>query len=141
MAKLERQIEALATSSPARLRDHWQDLYGSAAPKLSPDLLRMGIAYRMQEQRYGGLSAAVLRRITSREAAPAPIAAPKLSAGAQLIRSWRGRTIIVDVEEGGYRFEDRRYTSLSQIAREVTGAHWSGPRFFGLTSAKVMRGG
>ena len=58
---------------------------------------------------------------------------PKLTPGARLIREWQGRTIAVLVTEQGFLWEERAYGSLSQIAREVTGAHWSGPRFFGLS--------
>lgn len=49
------------------------------------------------------------------------------------MRTWHGRTINVSVEEDGFLFEGRRYASLTRIARVVTGAAWSGPRFFGLT--------
>jgi hypothetical protein len=56
----------------------------------------------------------------------------RLTAGARLTREWNGRTYVVDVVEGGYLFEGTRHRSLSVIARAITGAHWSGPRFFGL---------
>jgi len=55
-----------------------------------------------------------------------------LAPGTRLIREWNGQTIAVDVGEKGFVWEDRTYRSLSEIAREETGAHWSGPRFFGL---------
>jgi hypothetical protein len=58
--------------------------------------------------------------------------APSLTPGARLIREWNGRTIVVEVREVGFCWEERTFRSLSEIAREVTGAHWSGPRFFGL---------
>jgi hypothetical protein len=60
----------------------------------------------------------------------------QLKPGTRLVRSWHGRTISVLVSEAGYVFEDRTYRSLSRIAREVTGAFWSGPRFFGLLAGK-----
>ena len=56
----------------------------------------------------------------------------RLSPGARLIREWGGRTHVVDVIEGGYVFEAQVYPSLTAIAGQITGAHWSGPRFFGL---------
>ena len=59
-------------------------------------------------------------------------ARPQPSPGARLIRVWNDRTHIVDVTEGGYVFDGRSYRSLSAIAKRITGAHWSGPRFFGL---------
>ena len=65
---------------------------------------------------------------------PTPV---ELRPGTQLVREWHGRTHHVLMLEDGLMFEDRRYASLSQIAREITGAHWSGPRFFGLTSRRA----
>ena len=67
----------------------------------------------------------------------ATVAAPprsrrRLTPGARLIREWGGRTHVVDVIEGGYVFEAKVYPSLSAIAGQITGVHWSGPRFFGL---------
>ncbi len=59
--------------------------------------------------------------------------APTIKPGTRLLRSWNGRTIAVTAIEDGFLFEERRYRSLSAIAREVTGTGWSGPRFFGLT--------
>jgi hypothetical protein len=52
--------------------------------------------------------------------------------GTQLIRSWQGKTHTVTVQESGYQYESRRYRSLSEIARHITGTQWSGPLFFGL---------
>ena len=51
---------------------------------------------------------------------------------ARLLREWNGVTHVVDVTEQGYRWREQTWRSLSAIAREITGAHWSGPRFFGL---------
>jgi hypothetical protein len=65
---------------------------------------------------------------------PASAPRPALTPGTRLIRDWNGTTIAVEVIEGGYSWEGKTWRSLSQIAREVTGAHWSGPRFFGLTA-------
>ena len=61
-------------------------------------------------------------------------AAPQLRPGAQLLRTWNGVTHRVDVVEDGYRYRGVVYRSLSAIAKRITGAHWSGPRFFGLVS-------
>lgn len=128
MSRLDQRIERLETLSPAELRAEWQAVYGSAPPRLSASLLRLGIAYRLQEKAYGKLPARVAKALRSGK----PVASPAPRSGTQYIRSWNGRTISVTVTEGGYRWEDRTYRSLSAIAREVTGAHWSGPRFFGI---------
>ena len=116
------QLEAM---SPSELRCEWERLHGSAAPSIAPALLVHGIAYRAQLQA-SGQSEVSLARMLGRKARPA------LKAGTQLIRSWNGRTIMVTAVDGGFMFEDDLYHSLSAIARHVTGAHWSGPRFFGL---------
>jgi hypothetical protein len=55
-----------------------------------------------------------------------------LNTGATLVRQWRGRTHTVLVREEGFEYEGQRYRSLTVIAERITGAHWSGPRFFGL---------
>jgi hypothetical protein len=60
----------------------------------------------------------------------------RIRAGARLIREWNGRTHTVTVEKDGLSYGGRIYRSLSAIARDITGARWSGPRFFGLTSKR-----
>ncbi len=96
------------------------------------------IAYEMQARYYGGLKSAIVRRLdkiaggkTGGEAKDAPRAIV-LDPGARLIREWNGVTHTVDVTDDGFEWQDQRYGSLSEIAREITGARWSGPRFFGL---------
>ncbi|MFW2829466.1 DUF2924 domain-containing protein [Sphingomonas sp. ID0503] len=135
MGKLERQIEALATSSPAQLREEWQGQFGAAAPALPLSLIRRALAYRLQEQQLGHLPSATQRVLdmlatsTSTQLPEPPI---QLKSGTRLLREWNGRMHAVLVTDDGFSFEERRYSSLSHIAREITGAHWSGPRFFGL---------
>jgi hypothetical protein len=64
--------------------------------------------------------------------APAKPAGPALKPGGRLIREWNGVTHIVDVTDVGFVWRGETWRSLSSIAREITGAHWSGPRFFSL---------
>jgi len=61
-----------------------------------------------------------------------PVAGPSVRPGTRLVREWNGRTHVVDVSEDGFVFDGKTYRSLSAIAKRITGAHWSGPRFFGL---------
>jgi len=130
MSKLDDQLARLETLSPAELRAEWVVVVKSPAPRLSADLLRHGIAYHLQAKgKLGPRQERKLRRLSNPAAKPP---APKLTAGTRLIRSWNGRTISATVTDAGFEFEDRSYTSLSAIAREVTGTIWSGPRFFGL---------
>jgi hypothetical protein len=135
VARIDVQLAALTIMSPSELQIEWERAYGTPAPRLSPDLLRRGIGYRLQEKAGQPLPASALRQLRPRGVADQAAARPTvtLRAGAQLVRTWHGRTISVSVEDEGFLFEGRRYASLTSIAREVTGAAWSGPRFFGLT--------
>lgn len=129
VAALERQLERLGTMSPAELRSEWPLVWGSPTPRWSAELLKLAIAYRLQERVYGGLKPATLRELRRISGSAGN---PKLKAGTRLVRSWHGRTVSVLVTDDGFTFEDRAYSSLTAIAKEVTGAGWSGPRFFGL---------
>ena len=130
MGRLEERLHALAVMSGPDLRSEWQRLMKTLPPKLSADLLRLALAYKMQERTLGGLSAPFRRELRS---GPGwPIARMKLKPGTRLARSWNGRTIDVLATPEGYLHQEQTYRSLSHIAREVTGTPWSGPRFFGL---------
>ncbi len=124
--------------SSAQLRERWAGLEKSAPPNVPTALLRRMLAQRLQERRFGALPAAVMReleRVARGNMAPAPKSSPPLlTPGARLVREWNGPTICVEVREEGFWWQDRSWRSLSEIAREVTGARWSGPRFFGLQS-------
>jgi len=112
---------------------------GDGDPPIVPvSILRPLLAQRLQERKHGGLPL-IIRRQLDRLASNGRGAAParpriELTPGIRLIREWNGQTISVDVMEDGFAYADRTWRSLSEIARQVTGAHWSGPRFFGLTS-------
>ena len=69
----------------------------------------------------------------SADANSPPLPAGSVSAGTHLVREWNGRTYQVEVIDNGYRFDGKTYPSLTTIAKRITGTHWSGPRFFGLT--------
>ncbi len=58
----------------------------------------------------------------------------KVAPGMRLIREWNGSSHVVEVVDGGFLWNGRGYGSLSSVARAITGARWSGPRFFALTS-------
>ena len=127
MARIDDELAALAAMPEAELGDEWRRVYRAEPPRLSPDLLRRGIAYRLQERAYGKLPATV-----ARARAMGGRAAAEITAGTRLVREWNGRTIDVVATEKGMLWEGRTYRSLSAIAREVTGTAWSGPRFFGI---------
>ena len=133
------RLQAHEQMDYAALRAEWRRLYRAHPPKrVARDLLMLGVAWKIQEQAYGGLGAATKRRLAdlaktmerdgdvtrNRVAHPKP--------GAKLVREWRGEAHTVIVIEDGFEWNGRHWRSLSAIAREITGVHWSGPRFFGL---------
>jgi hypothetical protein len=121
------------------LRQEWERLHGMAAPAAaSPDFLQRDIAYRRQADQHGGLSADACRRLAAlasgdpAKAREPRVPTPRIKAGSTLLREWHGRTYTVLALEEGFEMAGQRFASLSEIARHITGAHWSGPRFFGL---------
>ncbi len=138
MTRLEKDLAALVTMPPALLRERWNAIGSESAPTVPTGLMRSLLAQRLQEKRHGKLPLLVARELerTANSACsgmPDKIATKvALSPGSRLIREWNGQTIAVEVTNDGFAWNDRTYRSLSEIAREVTGAHWSGPRFFGL---------
>jgi len=135
---LAEELARLSAATIFELRGEWRRLHRMPPPmRLSRDLLMRGVTYKLQERRLGGLSKSLLRKLeglnhaseTNSAHKPAPIS---LKAGTRLIREWRGVTHTVLVQAQGFEWKGRRYRSLTIIAHKITGAHWSGPRFFGL---------
>ena len=111
--------------------DRWRDSFGRPPPKyLSPQFMKRVLIWDLQNKELGGLSAGPerrLKRIASGKTPPA-----KAKPGSHLVREWNGRTYQVEVVDGGYMMDGRKWRSLSAIAGHITGARWSGPRFFGV---------
>lgn len=155
--EVEREIAALDTLDTKALQARWLELYDREPPsRIRAGLLRLGIAYRLQEKAFGGLkpqSVRLLRkhaaelqadRVSKRSAPEAPgvtmpqwfaTQSPLLSPGTQLMREWNGSTEIVDVIADGFLWRGTTYRTLSAAAVAITGTKWSGPKFFGLTPA------
>src|SRR5208337_5196151 len=132
-------LERLSALTIFELRGEWRQLHRAPPPmRLSRDLLMRGITYKFQERPLGGLSKSILRKLEclnlASQASDTPKPAPPISlkAGTRLVRESRGVTHTVLVHADGFEWHGRRYRSLTTVAREITGAHWSGPRFFGL---------
>lgn len=134
MAKLDEQLAALATMSPAQLRDEWTSVFEEQVPDLPTSMVRRVLAHKLQETALGGLPLHAQRMldIIAEDVRPLPAPPIQIKPGSRLLREWDGKLHTVMVEEDGFRFDGRRFTSLSHVAREITGAHWLGPRFFGL---------
>ena len=114
----------------------WSDLFRTPVPKgLSKSLMRRFLAVEIQTRQFGGLSKKTTAALNKSPVQSARPKSPVLKPGGRLLREWNGVTHVVDVTDDGFVWNDTTYRSLSKIAREITGAHWSGPRFFGLTGA------
>jgi len=139
ITEVNRQIAKLLDRSTQELRLAWRQLQRTGPPEgLSRDLLIRALAHQLQEGAAGGASRALRRRLQTltgefekKSASFDPCIVPKT--GATLVRQWRGHAHTVFVSENGYEYEGQHYRSLTVIAERITGSHWSGPRFFGLT--------
>lgn len=145
-ADIAAEIERLQSLATETLRYERRRHHQTPPPKrLSRELLLRGITYRIHDRAFGGLSRSVLRRIggTTEPASGASRMAPRtiVKPGTRLVREWNGQTQTVLVHADGVEWRGRRYRSLSVVARAITGAHWSGPRFFGLSSKKGVGDG
>ena len=142
---LRMRLDRLQDLDGAALRDEWRRLCRSEPPRISRDLLMRSIAHRLQELKFGGLPKWATQSLAGATVGAEPgVKAPRaselrLKPGARLVREWRGRTHTVVVLKEGFEFEGRPYRSMTQVAREITGAHWSGPRFFGVADRKGTR--
>ncbi len=140
------KLQALEQMDYAVLRSEWRRLYRAPPPKrVSRDLLMLGVGWKVQERAYGGLGAATKRRLADlaktmeRNGDVTRNRVARLKPGARLVREWRGEIHTVIVLEDGFEWKGTQWRSLSVIAREITGVHWSGPRFFnfnGMTKAQ-----
>ena len=140
------EIARLERFAIDRLREEWRRLHQTPPPRrLSRDIMRRGITYKMQENAFGGLPKSILRKLQSIGSVDALQTAkrrprPSFKPGTRLVREWHGVTHTVVVLTDGVEWRGQRYRSLSVVAREITGAHWSGPRFFGLKTGQRADG-
>jgi hypothetical protein len=134
-------LDRLEDLSPEGLRNEWARRYSAPAPNISPDLLRLGLGYRLQEKRLGGLSRetrSLLRQMARRAEVGEPTISPprKLTPGTRLVRDWHGVGHTVTVLDNGFDYDGKTWRSLTAIARSITGTHWNGPCFFGLAGRR-----
>lgn len=136
---VEKQLEILLDLPRADLAEMWLQLFNSPPdPKIRKPAMIRFLAYRIQEQAYGSLSATSERRLRQLEGLAAgssnlkTSSVRKIQPGTRLVREWQNHVHLVSVETKGYEYRGVRYRSLSEIARLITGTRWSGPLFFGL---------
>lgn len=129
--RLDADLAALATMSPAQLRSRWAGVSNRPLPRLSPAMLRLALAYELQARVLGGLSRAAQQRLD--QAAAAKTRTRSAAPGMRLVREWQGRVHLVTIGESGeVEWNGQTWRSLSEVARAITGTRWSGPAFFGL---------
>jgi hypothetical protein len=133
------EIAGLSKLSIDELRERWNTMYGRApSGEIGRSFLTRAIAYRLQEQAYGGLKSSTRRLLVRVAEGTTTGNSPKkpqvriAQSGTILIREWQGNAHRVTMLDDGVSFNGKRYRSLSEVAREITGSRWSGPRFFGL---------
>lgn len=133
-------VESVASLTREELVDIWIKAYRRPPPKgISRRLLEHAAAYHFQSEVRGGLSPNAIRALArvpldrSRMDTDASGVGDRrsLPSGSRLIREWHGKVHTVDVTDGGYLYRGKQFRSLSEVARAITGARWSGPRFFG----------
>ena len=139
---VEAELDRLPMMPIAQLRLRYSELFRADPPKaFGPGLLRRSIAHRIQERAYGGLPPSIRRLLD--QLVKAAMAKPngrlelprRIKPGSELVRTWKGKSYRVMVMADGFAYDGERFASLSEIATEITGTRWNGPRFFGLRPA------
>ena len=114
----------------------WKVGYGRPSPKgIGSRMLDRAASYHRQAQQQGGLrpdTRAKLLAIAEGNRPPVSPSTVAATAGTRLVRDWHGETHVVDVMDDGVLYRGETFRSLSQVAQRITGAKWSGPRFFGI---------
>jgi hypothetical protein len=141
------KIKELPRLPTPQLKALWRELLPKPPqPKLRRELMIPILAFQIQESAYGGLKPSTRKRLEklTQELDRNPDAdlqpKPRIKSGTKLIRHWQGERYEVLTGDEGFDYRGKRYRSLSEIAREITGTRWSGPLFFGLNRARESKG-
>lgn len=125
-------VSDLQSMDRAALLTTWVGLFAAPAPKgMSRPFLRYFLSFEIQTRNAGGLPKGFLKKL-NKSSGTGTTRKPHLAEGGRIMREWNGTTHVVEVSDAGYRWNAQDYRSLSAVARAITGARWSGPRFFGL---------
>lgn len=138
--RVAQELARLAVLNRPGCLDLWKTWFGCEAPRyLSAVFMRKALAHEVQCRLLGRMAAADVRALRSIASGKRSVvrSAPVLSAGVHLVREWNGRTYQVEATKSGYVMDGKTYKSLTAIARRITGANWSGPRFFGLVNRSI----
>jgi hypothetical protein len=144
MSSIDQQLATLETMDISALRQRWREFYPNQAPGLmSCELLRLAIGYKLQEQVFGGLSRRTQLGLAAFKTGSKPgrmSTTPLPKSGTKFIREWQGTVHeVLTLEDGRFAYRGKTYTSLTLIAKLITGTHQSGPRFFGLRKSSDIK--
>lgn len=136
---IEEQTRVLSAALLTDLRERWRKQYGSLPSRyISRKLMIRALAYEAQVKVHGGLKATARKKLIAIAKGDIPEPLKKVSrtgrpaSGTRLLREWHRKTHIVEVTGSGFVWEGEEYSSLSAVAKAITGARWNGRRFFGL---------
>ena len=137
--QMTHRIASLLAMDRSELLREWEGAYGQPAPSyLSTQLLQRAIAHQLQAATSGHVPRRVRDALRHAGGSPGAPLARKPRSGSKLLREWNGVAHIVEVVDGGFRYRDRIFSSLTSIAFEITGTRWSGPKFFGLKAKAIQ---
>jgi hypothetical protein len=136
-AAIEAEVDQIRSLGIDALRATWRTLFGAVPRKgLSKDMIGRMVAYRIQEEAFGGLDRETVKLLDRLGRGEKPDDLNRrLKPGTVLVREYNGERHIVTVAPDGFLWRDTTYSSLSIIAQAITGTKWNGPRFFGLRVA------
>lgn len=131
---IHENVNNIKNLSRDELLDIWQQAYRKPAPKgISRRILELAAAYHIQAKAFGGLPPNIklkLKRYKPNISSKAH--SSDIADGTVFVREWNGVVHRVEAVDGHYMWSEKLYSSLSEIARTITGTRWSGPRFFGI---------
>jgi Protein of unknown function (DUF2924) len=133
-AAIEAEVDQVRSLGIDALRKRWRMMFGATLPRgLTKDIIARMIAYRIQEEAFGSLDRETVKLLERLARGEKPNQLNRrLKAGTVLVREYQGGRHTVTVAPDGFVWRDETYSSLSTIARAITGTAWNGPRFFGL---------
>ncbi|MBT3553307.1 MAG: DUF2924 domain-containing protein [Rhodospirillaceae bacterium] len=134
----DKSVDQIENMDRGALVALWKELFPEPLPlRASMPFLRRVLAFEVQCSQSEGLPLRFIERLQKHAKGSKPTRSKYVpKPGGRLLREWNGFTHVVDVADGHYVWKGQQYQSLSAIARAITGAHWSGPRFFGLKGAR-----
>ncbi len=129
-------LEDIATADFPTLQSWYELLEGTPSPpSLKKDILRLHLAWTLQASKHKDMSRSQRQRLLKKAQQFEQSPTLTYSPGTRLIREWQGKTHEVTILESGFLYAGKQYQSLSKVANEITGAHWSGPKFFRMKKA------